>query len=445
MDNKIRPNEQRLWTKVNIAIDRFKLKHVPKGLEKAKLAPGFAATVCALFLLFITPVFLTSVWDSYPRETWYYTSGGKKCLLNHGVCPISTLYVYLAIYIRLCGRGFPFRPTRSPLRTAIEEALAHFHSIAPDGTKIPGRDLLEVIFARFHFTHQHMAALCANFRSSLSCIGQVFACDEKLFHFTGKSGYIRIVPQKRDIGIWIYDGVCTLASGDHFLIYCRQSLSNKATNISEPVIGVMKQWADIAVEFKHKSNYVGPVLAFDSYYGTIDSTTECINRAVMFIASVRSDRFEEFTAILRRLCPPVAKPGDTQAIWCEEKQLLYVHHWDIDVRIGKKFALSNAFEKTAVTRSSSNVIPVYDHYDAMYRGCDQFHKGFYNELFPYKPGGGHSLGESGCIHKFLMGVTIQNTFNGWKNVGPQSELKQTFHDQCVCLSDLVFAHALTLM
>lgn len=66
---------------------------------------------------------------------------------------------------------------------------------------------------------------------------------------------------------------------------------------------------------------------------------------MLFIASVRSDRFEEFTAILRRLCPPVAKPGDTQAIWCEEKQLLYVHHWDMDVRIGKKFALSNAFEK----------------------------------------------------------------------------------------------------
>lgn len=113
-----------------------------------------------------------------------------KCLLNHGVCPISTLYVYLAIYIRLCGRGFPFRLTRSPLRTAIEEALVHFHSVAPDETQIPGRDLLEVIFARFHFTHQHMAALCANFRSSLSCIGQVFACDEK-------SGYIRIVPQHR--------------------------------------------------------------------------------------------------------------------------------------------------------------------------------------------------------------------------------------------------------
>lgn len=228
-------------------------------------------------------------------------------MLADGNCPIATLYIYLAVYIRICGHGFPARPTRCPLRDAICEALTHFKTRAPDGAKIPGREIFEILFARFHFTHVHMSALCANFRSVLSCIGQVFACDEKLFHFAGKSGYIRIVPLKRDIAIWIYDGVCTLASGDHFLVYCRQSLSNKDTNVSEPVIGVVAQWADIAVAFKVKNDYVGPVLAYDSYYATPGSEKSCTNKSVLFIASVRSDRFEDLTAILRRLCPPCSQ------------------------------------------------------------------------------------------------------------------------------------------
>ena len=353
--------------------------------------------------------------------------------------------IYLAIYIRICGKGFPARPTRSPLRTAIIEALTHLHTKTVDCTKLPGIETLEILFARFHFTHMHMDSLCTNFKSSLSCIGQVLACDEKLFHFTGSSGYIRIVPQKREIGIWIYDAVCTLKSGDHFLVYCRQSLSNKATNVSEPVSGVVAEWTNIAAQFKEKNNYIGPVMAFDSYYGTQDVTAVCARRKVLFIASLRSDRFEELTAILRRRCAPVAKPGDTQAMWNETKQLMYVHHWDIDVRIGKKFALSNSFEKTRLTRSSLNVIPVYDHYDSMYRGFDQFHKGFFKKLFCHKPGGGHSSGEPGCIHKFLMGVTMQNTFNAWKNCGPQVPPEQDFHDQCVSLSDFVYFHALTLL
>ena len=210
-------------------------------------------------------------------------------------------------------------------------------------------------------------------------------------------------------------------------------------------MGVVTEWADIAVEFKAKNKYIGPVLAFDSYYGSQNTVEECTAKQVLFISSVRSDRFEELTAILRRLCPPVAKPGDTQAIWCEEKQHIYIHNWDIDVRIGKKFALSNAFERSVATRSTKNVVPVYDHYDTMYRGCDQFHKGLFNKLFPHKPGGGHSPGEPGCIHKFVMGVTIQNTLNAWKNCGAGIPLKQDFHDQCALLSDLVFAHALTLM
>ena len=114
-------------------------------------------------------------------------------------------------------------------------------------------------------------------------------------------------------------------------------------------------------------------------------TATCTGKQVLFLASVGSDRCEELTAILR-----------------SHVLQLHVHHWDIDVRTGKKFASSNGFERAKASRSSINIIPVYDHYNAKCRGCDQFHKGFYYKLFGHKSGGvGVEVGESLCIHKFL--------------------------------------------
>ena len=173
----ISENEYHQWTAVELSSDRFKLKHVSKEHEKAVLIPHFAVNVDKVFLHFIPPVFLTVVWDSYDEKNWSCTSGGHRCLLANGKCPISPLYICLSMYIRIYGKGFHARPNRSLLRTAIIEALTHLHTKTMDCTKIPGIETFEILFAWFHFTHIHMDSLCSNFKSSLSCIGQGLACD----------------------------------------------------------------------------------------------------------------------------------------------------------------------------------------------------------------------------------------------------------------------------
>ena len=53
-------------------------------------------------------------------------------------------------------------------------------------------------------------------------LGQGIAGHEKLFHFTGDSGDIRLVVSKSDrIGQWFYEVVAQLESGCYYMLYVK--------------------------------------------------------------------------------------------------------------------------------------------------------------------------------------------------------------------------------
>ena len=61
--------------------------------------------------------------------------------------------------------------------------------------------------------------LSSRFSNAIKSLGEGFSGDEKLFRFTGPSGYVRKVPNKpAKVGLWHYQGVVQLKSGLPYLL-----------------------------------------------------------------------------------------------------------------------------------------------------------------------------------------------------------------------------------
>ena len=164
-----------------------------------------------IFLLFFDRTFLQQVWDSHPLDTWIYRNSGgkvgnktkdrvlKQKTINSGRFSLKILYGYLTICIYIAGNCHTTEQTKSnrPIRTAIEKAKTYFATKYP-GIKTIGIEICELLISRFRITADMFALLSKNFQSIIERLGEYVAGDEKLFHFTGNSGDIRLVPSKPD-------------------------------------------------------------------------------------------------------------------------------------------------------------------------------------------------------------------------------------------------------
>ena len=128
-------------------------------------------------------------------------------------------------------------------------------------------------------------------------IGDYVAGDEKLFHYTGETGYIMTVPSKpARIGLWIYQLVCELENGlpflTHFQMMASQSFRLERAPVDEAVAG----WIRVVNKFPHKPALV----VFNSYCFSTGSLSR-LNSPVSdgdggpvdktkFIGAVRKDR-----------------------------------------------------------------------------------------------------------------------------------------------------------
>ena len=80
-----------------------------------------------------------------------------------------------------------------------------------------GHDIAEHLLSHFIIVGERVQHICANFRSIVKELGEAFVGDEKLYHFTGRSGNIRLVIKKpARIGLWFYELV-----GAILLIGCK--------------------------------------------------------------------------------------------------------------------------------------------------------------------------------------------------------------------------------
>ena len=90
-------------------------------------------------------------------------------------------------------------------------------------------------------------------------LGERVAGDEKLFHFTGNSIDIRLVPSKPGhIGLWFYELCCPLKTGKSYLLSAKLHENSEKTTVAS----VVENWARVVKSIGHSDT----LLTFDSYY-----------------------------------------------------------------------------------------------------------------------------------------------------------------------------------
>jgi hypothetical protein len=435
------------FRQVDLVNEMFTMGHWPVGEDKASICYGLGHSLLEIFLHILDEETLEKIWDSYDITHWYYGTGRGAGFLFGGKLHLKALYLVLAMYVRITGlqNGPNENETNDrPLRNAIIEAHDHFKELTEYGP-IPSISTCETLLSRFRIAYTHFELISRRFRSCLKHVGRVIAGDEKLLHFTGDSGFIRLVPSKPDrIGLWFFEACCTLTNGLPYLIHGRLCDANPATNRSIPVHHVVKQWADISIENRPKLETCGPVVVCDSYYMTTESRKYMNDASVPFIAAVNTAWHTNLMDNMQVKGQHVLKPGDSAAIYSEETHELFVHHWDCDMRVGRKYVLSNAFELKMSSRKLSGVVPAYDYYKLMFNSCDIFNRALHDRKFPFRSGGRGVSGENGHCHKFIMACLLQNVINLHRSTLREDEPKRSFKSMCVELSDDLVMYAMSL-
>ena len=174
-----------------------------------------------VFLRFVNEELVQSVIEGFSDED--KTLSFRKTRGTYAVFhpTINMIYLVLAMHIRIIGnqvRSSENDPQVNPLRRSLDEGRAHFEAMFP-GTKAPGIDICSRLTACINFIEDRERILAKNFQAQLLRLGAFVAGDEKLFHFTGVSGNVRLVISKPDkIGLWFYELCCTLKSGAPYLL-----------------------------------------------------------------------------------------------------------------------------------------------------------------------------------------------------------------------------------
>lgn len=302
-----------------------------------------------IFRSFVTPDILASALDQFDYEDYILANKSSW----HHIPSIQELYIALAITIRIQGlHRTPQKIAKNtePLREAIRDAKDYFQKLNPR-LSIPGINILSKIIAMPLFSATMYEDICKNFQNIVFQIGETCAGDEKLFHFTGKTKDIRLVPNKPGrIGLWNYELCAPLPHGGQFLLHTRMSHGGETVHVSE----IVKKWTDIINQYDRNNT----LLTFDSYYMDNSSRKVLADSGVKYVASFSSSRFKAFTDIMTH---QVANPGEWTGLYNPETSESVIYHWSNDRNIGKKWVMSNACQKNVKGQNTTS-IPLFDLY-----------------------------------------------------------------------------------
>jgi hypothetical protein len=305
------------------------------------------------------------------------------------------------------------------------------------------------MFSRYHIPFSFFNRISENFQSILFSLGEILCCDEKLLHYTGNVGWVRLIPSKPDsLGFWFYQACICLANGLSYLVYCRLQNSCPNEGISISTLSIIEDWADIIIRFRSDNEDNGnTVMVNDSYYATNAARHFLNANGINYIMALQMNRFPVLAANLDLYGKPLLLVGHSASIIRQvpnsvRKELL-VHHWSSTARIGKKYVLANCFQEFRPNRAEDGVVPGYDHYKKMFNSCDWFNRHLKDKKYPHKCGGRKKSGQEGHVHKFLMAALIQNTFNAYKAIN-KDETKD-FQTLCIELSDEMYEYSQTFV
>lgn len=390
--------------------------------------------VLRIFLKFITREFVGKLLEDLdPDLLWLEPA--RDLLLKPTV---DMYYEALAITIRIQGiqnRPLWNRTNNHPLRDAIVEARQHFKELKPEIDPMSIKKAQKLLAVGL-IQNQYFDQLSLNFQSIVASLGEFVAGDEKLLHFTGNSGDIRLVLSKPDrVGLWFYELATELSNGRSYLLYFRLHSVNKAIGESVPVSEIVAEWSSVVKRLGNPAT----LLVFDSYYLDSVGRRYLHDNELKYIASVTKERFP---LIHDKLKENVKKPGDWDGMHDVATKESAVLYWDPDDRIGMKMVLTNALTK--VTRMAiNNIIPIYDIYKITFKPCDNFNKCLHDRTWPHRHGSRKIPGDIGLQHNFAVSVTLQNTFNCYCEINGIAPKEREFVELCMELSDALYQYANT--
>ena len=105
--------------------------------------------------------------------------------------------------------------------------------------------MVDAAMSRIMITSDLEEELSMNFQKVIQNIGQTACADEKLYHYTGQSGFIKQVLNKpARIGHWFYQLTVSFSSGRIFLMYMK--IHNSIAGVSTiPVSTVVNDWINV--------------------------------------------------------------------------------------------------------------------------------------------------------------------------------------------------------
>jgi hypothetical protein len=272
------------------------------------------------------------------------------------------------------------------------------------------------LLSNFKICARYYGQLSANFQGFCRSITRAVAGDEKLLHFTGHGcQYLRFVPSKpARIGIWIYELCGRLDNGLPYCLDLRVHTEVKREGNSVPVIDIVKQWGDVIEKFSTQQI----LLVFDSYYFSAPVMKYLAEKKFNFIASVSQEKVAaDLMMLLKRA---VTGPGQQAGYYNASKQLVFVHYYDKDKRIGRRTMVSDTFlqisrpakiGKNAVTHGvCSSFRDMINIYKENFNACDAFNGELARYGYPLRQGGKGHPGQEGQEDVFSFCSCVLNTF-----------------------------------
>lgn len=432
---QVNQSEEEGWELIEGKVHSFFLPSIPIGQEYLRLDILPRTTKGQIFLRLFSPTVASSILErlQVTTPTFFLRGNGRQFLY-----PLSTIYQYLAIYLRILANITPLPSSstnKRPLRAAFQLAQAHFSSNFSQPP--PGIDQLTKLQGHFHISFPEEELLNSALQTPVVSLGEWVAGDEKLFHFTGQSAFLRLCPKKPDrIGFWNYELCGRLSNGKPYLLFLRTHNSEASINKSIPTSDVLRQWGEIL----NGANSLHTTLVADSYY--LDTTARSIlkDMGVHYLCAIKENRFSNVTSLLSS---HVTKPGEWAAAWNTDQQEMAVHAWDSNSNIGKRWVISSAYKRVVKTRKTYYKL-AYDDYKLMFALCDKFNQALHDHTLSHRSGGSSVTGEEGRLHTFYMGCIIQNVLNAFQDKQGISAADFNFSVQVAELADEVYQLASTI-
>lgn len=384
------------WREVDVTKECFMIDELPP--EKAFLSLNIPLREASLFQIFHKFVDDRVMNDLYsaldPDELvmeWRSDLQPKKKI----DLKMWQMWETFAIQVRIIGnqqKSCENEVVERPLKKSLNEARSHFRNkFFVEPIRLHHLQRLVTILL---FGDNNVNRICRNFQSTVHHLGQYIAGDEKLFHYTGESGCIRLVPSKPDrIGLWFYECCGTFRNGSPFILYMK--LHNNYLPGTQKLTNVVQDWGSIVINSgvgdlpssdgnipssKNPQTY----LVFDSLYFDKATREYLKNANIHYTCSVKSDRAKEEIKFATQEMNDT--PGEYRSIYNSNTQELFTYAYDPDVNVGKKFNMSRGWTRSEMVtkiREWKDTIPGYDPYKSMFQACDRFNRNLHDKVWPH--------------------------------------------------------------